>query len=117
MEKYLRNDAEQKRELQAETRLDSETSPNLQEAGLEANRLVETGPATIEQKGPEIDLTEPAEPLVEVLQEAIFDKGPELYESYELPVKDLEPLLVEMDANAFEVRPEKNIEAETGKEQ
>jgi len=118
IEKYLRNDSEQKRESQSqtETHLDSESPSNLQEVGdLEANRLAETGPATIE-KAPEIDLTEPAEPLVEISQEAIpvIDKVAELYE---LPVKDLELLLVELDANPLEVQPERNIEAEPGREQ
>jgi hypothetical protein len=116
MEKYLRNDSEQKRESQSqiEPHLDSETPPNLQEVGLETNRLVEMGPVTIEEKAPEIDLTtELAEPLVEVSQQSI-DKGPELYD---IPVADLELLLVELDANPLEVRPERNIEAETGREQ
>jgi len=120
IEKYLRNDSEQKRESQyhAETRLDSETPPDLHEVGLEANRLVETGPTAIEEKAPEIDLTERAEPLVEISQEAnLIDKGAELYDSYELPVNDLELLLVELDANAFEVLPEKKVEAEPAREQ
>lgn len=123
IEKYLRNDSEQKRESQSqtETHLDSESPPNLQKVGLEANRLVETGPATIE-KAPEIDSTETpslAEPLVEISQEAnpVIDKVAELYESYELPAKDLELLLVELDANPLEVPPERNIEAEPGREQ
>ncbi|MGA2790332.1 MAG: hypothetical protein ABSF00_06155 [Candidatus Bathyarchaeia archaeon] len=110
MEKYLRNDSDQKQESQTETDLVSETPPNLQEVGLEANRFVETGPATIEQKEPEIDLTEP---LVEVSQQAIIDKGPELYD---VPVADLELLLVELDSNQLEVQPERNIEAEPVRE-
>ena len=112
MEKYLRNDSEQQKS-QTETHLDSETPPNLQEVGLETNRLVEVGPVTIEEKAPEIDLTELAEPLVEVSQQSI-DKGPELYD---IPVADLELLLVELNANPLEVRPERNIEAEPVREQ
>lgn len=105
-------------QAQAETRSKSETQPDLQEAGLEANRLLETGPE-IEERAPEIDLTQAAEPLVEISQEpyAIIDKGPEIYESYELPVADLELLLVELDANPLEPQPEKNIEAEPVREQ
>ena len=117
IERYLRNESEQKREsqYQAETRLDSETPPNLQEAGLEAKAL-ETGVVAIEEKAPEIDSTEP---LVEISQEAnpVIGKGAELYESYELPINDLELLLVELDASPFEVRPEKNVEAEPGRQQ
>lgn len=109
IERYLRNESEQKREsqYQAETRLDSETPPNLQEAGLEAKAL-ETGVVAIEEKAPEIDSTEP---LVEISQEAnpVIGKGAELYD---VPIADLELLLVELDAYPFEVQPEKNIEAE-----
>ena len=115
MEKYLRNDSEQKQE--PETHLDSETPPNLPEIGLESNRFVETGPATIEEKTFEIDGTDLAEPLVEISQEAIIDKvdkGPELYD---IPVADLELLLVELDANPLEVRPERNMEAEPARQQ
>lgn len=115
MEKYLRNDSEQ-RESQAESPFDSETPPDLHDVGLEASRLVETGPATIEEKAPEIDMTAPAEPLVEISQETnpVIDKSAEVYE---LPVTDLELLLVELDANPLEVQPEKNIEAEPVREQ
>ncbi len=44
--------------------------------------------------------------------------GPELYEAYELPIKDLELLLVELDANPLqtEVRPEKKLETESQSE-
>jgi hypothetical protein len=113
MEKYLRNDSEQKQEPQAETRPELETQPNLQEAGIETNRR-EPSPAI--EKAPEIDLTEP---LAEISQEptAIIDKGAEPNYTYELPVADLELLLIELDADALEVRPEKNIEAEAGPEQ
>jgi hypothetical protein len=117
IERYLRNESEQKREsqYQAETRLDSETPPNLQEAGLEAKAL-KTGVVAIEEKAPEIDSTEP---LVEISQEAnpVIGKGAELYDSYELPVNDLELLLVELDASPFEVQPEKSVEAEPGRQQ
>jgi hypothetical protein len=111
MEKYLRNDSEQTQESPTETHLDSETQSNLPGIGLEANRFVETGPVTIEEKAPEIDLTEPAEPLMEVSQGGMIDKGPELFD---IPVADLELLLVELDAIPLEVRPERNIEAEPG---
>jgi hypothetical protein len=87
----------------------------LQEAGLEAKALG-TGVVAIEEKAPEIDSTEP---LVETSQEAnpVIRKGAELYESYELPVNDLELLLVELDASPFEVQPEKNVEAEPERQQ
>jgi hypothetical protein len=111
IEKYLRNDIEQKQESQTEIRPELET--DLQAVGIEANRTVETSPA-IGEKAPEIDLTEPAEPLAEISQEpnAVIDKGAELHETYELPVADLELLLIELDANPLEVQPEKNVEVE-----
>jgi hypothetical protein len=116
MEKYLRNDSEQKQEPQAETGPELETQPNLQEAGIETKR---TEPIPAIEKASEIDLAEPAEPLLEISQDlnAINEKGVETKEAYELPVADLELLLVELDADALEVRPEKNIEAEAGPEQ
>jgi len=112
IEKYLRDEPEQK---EAETRPELETPPNLLEVGLEANRLGETSPA-VEEKAPEIELTEPAEPLAEMSQETnpLADIGPELYD---IPIADLELLLVELDANPLEVRPERNIEAEPVREQ
>jgi hypothetical protein len=113
LEKYLRNDSEQKQESQTEKHLDSETPLNLPAMGLESNQFMEIGPATIEEKAPETDLTEPAEPLG-VPPEAIIDKGPELFD---IPVADLELLLVELDAIPLEVRPERNIEAEPVREQ
>jgi hypothetical protein len=90
------------------------TPPNLLEIGLDSNRFVETGPTTIDEKAPEIDSNELAQPLAEVTQEAIIDKGPELYD---IPIADLELLLVELDADPFEVRPERTIEAEPVREQ
>lgn len=116
MEKYLQNDIEQKQESQTEMQPELET--DLQEAGIEPNRTVETSSA-IEGKTPEINLTEPAEPLVEISQESngIIDKGAEPYDTYELPVTDLELLLIELDANPLEVQPEKNIEPGPAEEQ
>jgi hypothetical protein len=72
------------------------------------------GLPAIEEKTPELGLTEApilAEPLVEISQvpNAIIDKGPEIIEP---PAADLELLLIELDANPFEVQPEKSIEAE-----
>jgi hypothetical protein len=108
MEKYLRNDSEQKQEPQAETGPELETQPNLQEAGIETNRR-EPSPAI--EKTPEIDLTEP---LAEISQEptAIIEKGAEPNYTYELPLADLELLLIELDANPLEVQQEKNVEVE-----
>jgi hypothetical protein len=113
MEKYLRNDSEQKQEPQAETRPELETQPNLQEAGIEANSVTETS-LPIEEKAPETDLTQAAEPIVKISREsnAITEKGAELNDTYELPVADLELLLIELDANPLEVQQEKNVEAE-----
>jgi hypothetical protein len=116
MEKYLRNDAEHGR-AQTESRPESETQPDMPEIDNEANRLTETSP-TVEGKTPEVELNEipvHEESLAELTQETnpVIDKG----EVYELPVADLELLLVELDANTLEVRPEKNIEAEAGPEQ
>lgn len=123
MERYLRNDSERKEpSLQVEGHINSETQ---QELDVGANPLVETGPVTVEAKIPDIELSEKlveADPVLstEISQEtstSMIELTPELRESYELPVKDLELLLVELDANPFEVHPEKNIEAERGPEQ
>jgi hypothetical protein len=118
MEKYLRNDSEHRQGAQAESRPESETLPDLPKVGIEANPLAETSPA-VEGKTPEIELTEipvHEESLAELTQEAnpIIEKGPELYD---VPIADLELLLVELDASPFEVLPEKNVEAEAGREQ
>jgi hypothetical protein len=121
MERYLRNDSERKEPSpQVERRTNSET----QQVDIGAHPLAETGPVTVEEKIPEIDMNEKlveVDPLssTEVSQEtsaSMIEVTPELHESYELPVKDLELLLVELDANPFEVQPEKNIEADRGPE-
>jgi hypothetical protein len=44
-------------------------------------------------------------------------RNPEPHETYELPVADLELLLIELDANPLEVQQEKNIEADGKVEQ
>ena len=115
VEKYLRNDSEQKRESQSQVETRMETPVDSQQIDTEAKAL-QTGLAAIEEKAPEIDSTEP---LVEISQEAspVNEKVPELYESYEFPVNDLELLLVELDVNPLEVRLEKNVEAEPVREQ
>lgn len=123
MERYLRNDSERKKSSpQVEGHTNSETQ---QELDVGANPLVEIGSVKVDEKMPEIDLSKPlveVDPLLstEMSQEtsaSIIELTPELHESYELPVTDLELLLVELDANPFEVQPEKNIEAERGPEQ
>jgi hypothetical protein len=57
---------------------------------------------------PQLEPLPQVDPLVET---------PELYESYELPVADLELLLIELDANPLEMRPEKSVEPEGAVEQ
>ena len=47
----------------------------------------------------------------------MIELTPELHESCELPIDDLELLLVELDAYPFELQPEKNVEAEPGRQQ
>jgi hypothetical protein len=113
VEKYLRNDIEQKQESRPDTGPKLETQPALQEEGIEANFVTETS-LPIEEKAPENDLTQAAEPVVEISREsnAIIDKGAELNDTYELPVADLELLLIELDANPLEVQQEKNVEVE-----
>jgi hypothetical protein len=116
MEKYLRNDSEKFRS-QAETRPESETLPDLPEVSNEASLIAETGPA-VARRTPEIELTEipvREESPTELAQETNPAIGRS--EVYELPVADLELLLVELDASPLEVRPEKNIDAEAGPEQ
>lgn len=120
MERYLRNDSERKEPSpQVEGHTNSETQ---QELDMAANALVETGPITVDAKIPDIDMSEKlveADPLLSTefsqkTSASMIEPAPELHESYELPVRDLELLLVELDANPFEVQPEKNIEAEPG---
>jgi hypothetical protein len=107
VERYLRNDSE--RPPQAEGRTETE-----QDLNVEANPTAET--ATAEAIVSEIDAGEPVEldrlPSAEASQEtnASIEPTPDPLESYELPIADLELLLVELDANPLEVQPEKNIE-------
>ena len=58
---------------------------------------------------------EAAEPALEKTTENLLptiENGPEIFESYELPVKDLELLLVELDAYPLETNIEVKQEAE-----
>jgi hypothetical protein len=89
----------------------------LQEEGIEANSAAESN-LPIEEKAPETDLTQAAEPIVEISREsnAILDEGAEPNDTYELPVADLELLLIELDANPLEVQQEKNVEVERGEQ-
>jgi hypothetical protein len=111
--KYLRNDSEQKQESRPDAGPKLETQPPLQKEGIEANSVTETS-LPIEEKAPENDLTEAAEPIVEISREpnAIIDKAAELNDTYELPVADLELLLIELDAEPLEVQQQKNVEVE-----
>ena len=73
--------------------------------------------AAIEEMDNKFDLAvEAAEPITEnPIEDAIefsIESGPELYESYELPVKDLELLLAELDANPLETSIEANQKVE-----
>jgi hypothetical protein len=112
MERYLRNDS--KRPSKAERHIETERDPNV-----EANPAAET----VEAKASEIDADEPREldrlPSAEASQEtnASIEPTPDPLESYELPIADLELLLVELDANPLEVQPEKNIEPGPAEEQ
>jgi hypothetical protein len=114
MERYLRNDSERSPEVEGRT----ETQ---QELDVGANPLVEA--TTGEAKAPEIGATEPVEvdrlSPAEGPQEtnAPIEPTPDPLESYELPITDLELLLIELDANPLEVQPEKNIEPGPAEEQ
>jgi hypothetical protein len=122
MERYLRNDSERK---EPSPQVEGHNHETQRELDVRANPLAETGPVTVEAKIPEIDVSEPhveADHLssTEVSQETIasmIELTPELHESYELPINDLELLLVELDAYPFELQPEKNVEAEPGRQQ
>jgi hypothetical protein len=114
MERYLRNDSERSPQVEGRT----ETQ---QELDVGANPLVEG--TTGEAKAPEIDATRPVEvdrlSPTEGPQETNvpIEPTPDPLESYEIPITDLELLLVELDANPLEARPEKNIEPRPAEEQ
>jgi len=79
---------------------------------------------SVDEKIPEIDPSEVPVELdsllsPEVSQEisASIEQTPQPIDPYELPVTDLELLLIELDANPFEVQPEKAIQVEQGAEQ
>jgi hypothetical protein len=114
IERYLRNESEQS--PQAERRTETE-----QALYVEANPAAET--ATAEARVSVLDATEPIEvnrlSPVEASQEnnAAVEPTPDPLESYELPIADLELLLIELDANPLEVQPEKNIEPGPAEEQ
>lgn len=109
IEKY-RNEREKELDSQAYVR--SETTPDSHdvEKPLEEMDSTRLGITT----GNEHELPVQADPLVEISQgtDMNIDKGLERFEPIDLPVADLELLLVELEANPLELRPEKNIEAE-----
>jgi hypothetical protein len=115
MERYLRNESE--RSPQTEKKAEAQ-----QDLDVGTNPLAEI--VTTEAETREIDATEPIEvdPLssVEVPQETdepMIEPNADPLESYELPIGDLELLLIELDANPLEVQPERNIEPGPAEEQ
>jgi hypothetical protein len=114
VERYLRNDSEQKEESPQVEHVETK-----QELDMD-NSLTET--VTAEAKAPEIGSTEAVEvdPLLSAEPQetdALIEPTPDSLESYEIPITDLELLLIELDANPLEVRPEKNIEPRPAEEQ
>jgi hypothetical protein len=111
VQKYFENEPEQS----AETTPVDEIEPNAFGAETESAVLMPELPTTEDVEstlelfeGAELVLEKPTENEIE----ASIENGPELYESYELPVKDLELLLVELDANPLETQIEVNQELE-----
>lgn len=96
-----------------------ETSPEEVKNDAEVSELplVEPGIETHEMESA-FDVTVEAEPSAFSGIAPDIVVGPELYEAYELPAKDLELLLAELDVNALqpEVQPEKKLEAESPSE-
>jgi hypothetical protein len=115
VQEYLDKELEQSAES---TRMDSEIEAD----ALETETLPETWilELTAAAQTDEIEsLFEPtleaAEPALEKTTENLLptiENGPEIFESYELPVKDLELLLVELDAYPLETNIEVKQEAE-----
>jgi hypothetical protein len=113
-------------------RLESQFVPEITSEKLQTNHETSADEARITAEA-EPQIAEPG--LVTYVTESVFDVtveaepsafseippdiavGPELYESYELPAKDLELLLAELDADPLqaEVQPEK-VEAESPSE-
>jgi len=116
IERYHHNDLELE-ELedndQTQRHTETENPLNLQRMNVEANSSEEKGLGTSPEIASEAhpDMLAQPESLLEFSQEANAT-SPEPFESYELPIADLELLLIELDANPLEVQPENRVEAE-----
>jgi hypothetical protein len=100
IDRYDRNEPERERlETNHETEHQIETPVDIPEIN-----SAEIGQVTSEIP-PQIDLE-----VEQGLNAAI--ESPESFESLELPIADLELLLIELDANPLEAQPEKIVEAE-----
>ena len=99
----LENDNQTRRYPENEVPLDVRKN-NAEAKSVEPSLDKQEIPSEVNLEGaPQLEPLPQVDPLVE---------SPELYESYELPVADLELLLIELNANPLEVQPEKNVEAE-----
>lgn len=117
VEKYRRKDLEHEK-LEAQHN-ESESSISLQENNVESKPSDQGLTARDVPFEANLDVSAQPESVSEVRQEAemALDRSPEPYESSELPIADLELLLIELDANPLETQPEKIVEAEEGVEQ
>jgi hypothetical protein len=121
MERYNRKDVEQNKEpLDQQARDQIETSANLLTERVEP--VVDTEKATIEET-PDIDLNAQAEPELvqdQAANEITLAENPlelnSILQSDEV-VRDLELLLLELEGNPLEVRPETDGKTEVGAEQ
>lgn len=102
-----------------ETETPAEVGRNVEQNVVEEKPLEDIGLATSQLSAPQIELGSSLqpEPLSETLHEANSMQQPESFESYELPIADLELLLIELDANPLEAQPEKIVEPEGAAEQ
>ena len=117
IDRYHRNETEgEGLETDNETKHQTDTPAEIPEIKSAGEISQQTSEIT-----PELDLGISAQPesLSEVGTglDATIDNTPDPFESIELPIADLELLLIELDANPLEAQPEKIVEAEGAVEQ
>lgn len=117
LQKYLESKQEQPAE---KTHVANEIEPKTLAEETESVELQEplsTEPATHDLENP-VEVRVEAEPAAFSEIPPDMKVGPELYEAYDLPAKDLELLLFELDANPLqpEIPQEKKLEAEARSE-
>jgi hypothetical protein len=113
IEKYRPNDSERGTLEDVGQNRRNPESENLPEINIESS--TETGPVTPEENAAGVALDVSAQPELPQEFNAITDQTLEPSETMELPIADLELLLVELDTNPLELRPEINVEAQGGR--